>query len=292
MEDVKLSVIIPCYNAAETIGGLLESLARQDWPESCEVIVVDNGSTDRSVIVTADYKDHVPSLRIVDASDKRGRSHARNVGARHAMGDALVFCDADDEVAEGWVAAIGEAVISQNFVASRFDFDKLNSSSVAKFYAMHEQKRGLQKLWYPPFLLHAGGCGLGVKKSLHESIGGFDETLPRLQDTDYCIRIQLAGQELYFANNAVVHVRGREQYGRMFEQASRWAEYNVLMYKKYGCPQRYELWRWRVYANECRALLNSLRNIRTKEERVAMLWKLAWQIGKLKGSIRYGVAPV
>lgn len=289
---MKLSVIIPCYNAEQTIGSLLESLARQSWTELWEVIVADNGSTDRSVVVADKYKDHVQNFRMVDASDKRGRSHARNVGARHAMGDWLVFCDADDEVAEGWVAAIGEAVISRNFVASRFDFDKLNSSSVAKIYELHAQKRGLQKLGFAPFPLHAGGCGLGVKKSLHESIGGFDETLPRSQDTDYCIRIQLAGQGLYFADNALVHVRVQERYARLLEQASKWAEYNVLMYKKYGCQQRYELWRWWVYANECRALLNSLWNIRTKEERFLLLWKLAWQIGKLKGSIRYGVAPV
>ena len=102
MRDVKLSVIIPCYNAEQTIGGLLESLARQGWPESWEVIVADNGSTDRSVVVTDKYKDHVSNLRIVDAFDKRGRSYARNVGARYAMGDSLVFCDADDEVVRAY----------------------------------------------------------------------------------------------------------------------------------------------------------------------------------------------
>lgn len=84
---MKLSVIIPCYNAEQTIGSLLESLARQSWTELWEVIVADNGSTDRSVVVSDKYKDHVQNFRMVDASDKRGRSHARNVGARHAMGD-------------------------------------------------------------------------------------------------------------------------------------------------------------------------------------------------------------
>lgn len=289
---MKLSVVIPCYNAEQTIGGLLESLASQDWRRAWEVIVVDNGSTDRSMAVADTYKRYLRNLRLVSASEKRGRSHARNVGADHAMGKALVFCDADDEVGDGWLKAIGEIVMSGKAVASRFDFDKLNSRSVAKIYEAHEQKRGIQKLWYPPFLLHAGCSGLGVMKSLHKSIGGFDETLPRLQDTDYCIRIQLAGHSLHFADAAVVHVRCREQFGRMFEQVSRWAEYNVFLYKKYGQPQRYELWRWKVYAIECRDLLRSLRNMKSKEERVALFWKVALQVGKLKGSVRYGVAPI
>ena len=58
------------------------------------------------------------------------------------------------------------------------------------------QRDGLIPYTYPPFLPHAGGSSLGVKRALHEAIGGFDEDLPALEDTDYCWRIQLAGTPL------------------------------------------------------------------------------------------------
>src|SRR4051812_42896987 len=114
-----LSVIIPCYNAAETIGVQLDALTTQPCAEPFEIIVADNGSTDGTRGVVFRHQAHFPHLRIVDASARRGSACARNVGARMAAGDKLAFCDADDEVAPRWVAAISEALDRHDFVASR-----------------------------------------------------------------------------------------------------------------------------------------------------------------------------
>ena len=70
-----------------------------------------------------------------------------------ASGDALVFVDADDEVAPGWLEAIGNALRVHDFVASRMDFEKLNTPAMAARMRIHPQRTGLQKLWYPPYLL-------------------------------------------------------------------------------------------------------------------------------------------
>src|SRR6266545_10527 len=107
---MKLSVVVPCFNSAKTIAIQLEALANQTWSEPWEVIVADNGSTDSSVAIAESYKKRLPHLRIVDASDRRGAGHARNVGAAAAAGDLLAFCDADDEVAPGWLSAMGQAL--------------------------------------------------------------------------------------------------------------------------------------------------------------------------------------
>ena len=88
---MQLSVVIACYNAARTIGGQLESLARQEWSEPWEVIVADNGSTDGSAAIAEQYRSRLPSLRVVDASARRGQAYARNVGAKAARGVALAF---------------------------------------------------------------------------------------------------------------------------------------------------------------------------------------------------------
>ena len=88
---MKLTVIIPCFNAANTIAVQLEALAQQHWCEPWEVIVSNNGSTDETVAIVEQYQKKLPNLRIVDSSDQGGAAHARNVGAL-AAGDV-----SDDE---------------------------------------------------------------------------------------------------------------------------------------------------------------------------------------------------
>ncbi len=67
-----ISIVIPCYNAAETIGAQLQAVAEQQWHRPWEVIVSDNGSTDNSIDIAERFKGQLPSLRVVDASDRRG----------------------------------------------------------------------------------------------------------------------------------------------------------------------------------------------------------------------------
>ena len=112
---MKLSVIIPCLNAANTIAVQLDALAAQQWDQPWEVIVADNGSTDDSIAIIERYKTTLPHLRIADASARRGQPYALNVGAMAATGEALAFCDADDEVAPGWLSAMGEALSKHDF---------------------------------------------------------------------------------------------------------------------------------------------------------------------------------
>ena len=289
---MKLSVIIPCYNAAETIGVQLEALSGQQWSDSWEVVVSDNGSSDKSVAVVEGYRERLPNLRIVDSSDQQGRAHARNVGVLAASGDMLLFCDADDEVGPGWLAAMGEALSKYDFVACRVDFEKLNPPYLANNFRNHEQRSGLQKASFPPYLAHAGGGTLGVSRALHEAVGGFDESLPRMQDTDYCFRIQLAGRELHFVPGAIVHVRCREKLSSLFHQMRAWGEHSVLLCKRYGAPGMKISQPWKRHAREWVRLLQLLWRIRSKHALVEWISYLGWLVGVLQGSLKHRVAPV
>ena len=287
---MKLSVVIPCLNAAETIASQLQALGRQQWNEPWEVIVADNGSTDSTRAVIERNASGVPGLRIVDASDRQGAAHARNVGARHARGESLVFCDADDEVGSDWLSAIGAALCNQDFVASRMDIQKLNPAWVAERLA-NPQAKGLQHVAYPPYLSHAGGSGLGIKRALHDRVGGFDESLPRLEDTDYCFRVQLLGIKLNFVADAVVHVRYSFKAVSLFNQARMWAKYNELMYSRYGGGARM-VHPWATYAQTWRDLICCVPRMLRKETRPAWMKTLGTQIGLLQGAIRFRVPPV
>lgn len=284
---MRLSVIIPSYNAADTLADQLSALAQQSWSEPWEVIVVDNNSTDSSVAIAEQFQGSLPNLRIVHASKRRGAAYSRNVGAQAATADLLAFCDADDVVGAGWVEAIAHTLQEYEFVASRFECTKLNSGWALEARGC-PQTDGLQQYRYPPFLPHAGGCGLGVRRSIHQAVGGFDETMLRLQDTDYCWRIQLAGVKLHFVPAAVVHIRHRQTLTSTFHQARRWGQDNVLLYKKFrplGMPEL----TWRRGAREWLTLLQRTPWLLDPERRLRWLWRFNWRVGRVQGCLKHRV---
>ena len=238
------------------------------------------------------YRTRLPQLRIVDAFARRSRPHALNVGAAAATGESLAFCDADDEVGPGWVAAIGDALIKYDFVASRFDAEKLNAAWVQRVRGPG-QTAEVPRIWYPPYLAYAGCCGLGVKRALHERVGGFDESLHYVQEVDYCFKIQLEGVQLQFVPEALMHVRLRDTVSGIFHQARHWAEYNVAVYKKYQTSTDVRMPEpWERYLVEWKQLFRRLRRVRSKAALATYAWHLGWQLGRLKGSLRFRCHPV
>ncbi len=288
---VILSVVVPCRNAARSLGELLEALTLQRWGEPWEIVVADNGSTDDTAETVGAYVDRLPGLRRIDASGRRGAAHARNAGARAARGEFLVFCDADDVPAEGWIAAMAGALRRHELAASRFETERLNSRRVARARS-NPQNDGVQRLWYPPYLPHAGGSGLGVRRALHEEIRGFDESLRMLEDTDYCIRAQTAGGTLGFAPDAVLHVRYRDGCGGAMRQARRWARYNELIYRRYGRGEPPGRRPWREYLRKWKRLARETRKLLDPEARLAWCWRFGWLLGLLQGSVLHRVPPV
>ena len=96
---IKISVIIPAYNADKTIAQNLEAILRQKGlKEKPEVIVVDDGSTDSTESIVKSY----PEVIIVKQNNA-GPATARNTGAKLAKGDILVFTDSDTVPHENWL---------------------------------------------------------------------------------------------------------------------------------------------------------------------------------------------
>jgi glycosyltransferase involved in cell wall biosynthesis len=288
---MKLSVVIPCLNKADSIAVQLEALATQQNANLWEVIIADNGSTDASLEIAEQYREKLPNFRIVDASDRKGAAHARNVGARAAASDAIVFCDADDEVGPGWVAAMSQALSNHDFVGSRFEFEKLNKPELVKSRT-HAQTKKLQSVAHCrlPF---AGGSGLGIKRSIHTAVGGFDESMLFCEDTDYSWRVQAAGTTLHFVPEAIIHIRLRENLADIRKQANCWGEYNVLLYYKhqhlFQTPSsRTGFIGWiRLFLGLGQSFLSILKNLGDKEKRTHRFWLFALRMGRLRGCIKY-----
>jgi glycosyltransferase involved in cell wall biosynthesis len=284
----KLSVILPCLDAAATLPPLLDALAAQRWDGEWEVVVADNGSTDASRQIVERYRDRLPGLRWIDASARRGQAHARNAGAAAATGDALLFLDCDDEPAPGWLAGMARALASHDFVACRYDQEKLNPRWLARSRAT-PQALGPDVYGYPPFLPHAGGSSLGVKRAVHEQVGGFDVAMTALEDTDYCWRIQLAGTPLAAAPDALVHIRMRSDLGGIFRQALFHGEWNVAIYRRYRDRGMPKLPLGAGLARWAKLVLTAPKLVLGRSARTGWIQQLGWRLGRLRGSLRYRV---
>ncbi|HMQ30312.1 MAG TPA: glycosyltransferase family 2 protein [Chloroflexaceae bacterium] len=284
---MKLSVIVPCFNAEATLGETLASLARQRWDQPWEVVVVDNRSTDGSRAIAEGYRARLPNLRIVCACERQGQPHALNRGVALARGEAVALCDADDVVGEGWLRAMGEALARHAFVAARVDTERLNAGWVRKTRG-HSQARGLIPYNYPPYLPHASGSTLGFTRALFAAVGPFDEGLPYLHDTDFCWRAQLAGAELRFVPEAVLHMRFRGDLRALYRQARNYAEYNVLLYKRYR-SQGMPVVSLGMSLRSWWGMLARLPRIRDKGSFGLWLWFFAQRVGRLQGCIKYRV---
>lgn len=95
---MKVSVIVPVYNAGETIERCVDSLIGQTL-ESMEIILVDDGSTDNSLVLLRQYQQKNPTLvRVIALANNRGAGGARNAGMNAATGDYIGFVDSDDYV--------------------------------------------------------------------------------------------------------------------------------------------------------------------------------------------------
>jgi glycosyltransferase involved in cell wall biosynthesis len=104
-----VSILIPCYNSESYVGNAIESALNQTWPH-CDVVVVDDGSTDDSLEVARKYQEQ--GVRVV-AQENQGASAARNRAFEEAEGDLIQYLDADDllhpDKIEAQVCALREA---------------------------------------------------------------------------------------------------------------------------------------------------------------------------------------
>lgn len=279
---VDLSVIIPAHNSGATLGAQLEALRAQQHDDPWEVIVVDNGSSDGTCDVVRAYQPTMPNLRLLPAHGTKTAGYARNAGVAAARGKRLLFCDADDVVAPGWLTAFAQALGKHEFVVGRVEVKRLNAG-VAEDYGNNGLHDRLLN-----FLPYAIGCNFGVTRRAFERIGGFDPQYKKCADVEFSWRLQLAGFRLEEVPEAVLHYRYRRSPWANCKTAFLFSQAHAALYKKYArygaqrSGARDVLLRYRL------VLGGVLRVWRAPlAHRIGWAFDLGVTIGRACGSLRY-----
>lgn len=109
----KVSVIVPVYNSEQELRDCLDSLVEQT-EKDIEIIVIDDGSTDNSPEIEAEYQKKYPNVKVYRNERNLGQSETRNRGIELAEGDYIAFLDSDDYVNPGMYEELYQAAVDNN----------------------------------------------------------------------------------------------------------------------------------------------------------------------------------
>lgn len=218
-----VSVLLCVRNAADTLDRQLAALARQVLDAPWELVVVDNGSSDRSRSVAAARVTDLPAMRIVD-EPRAGLNRARNRGVRAAHAERLLCCDADDEVEPGWLRAMVRGLDRFDLVGGALT-PRPDMAAAAR--SLHfPQTDGLPTMFGHAYSI---GANLGFRRPVWDALDGFDERFRAgADDVEFCLRAARAGFSIGFVPDGVTRyamketpfavVRQRFQYGRGYQR--------------------------------------------------------------------------
>lgn len=214
----RISIVIPMYNEARHIGRTL--LAAQKAAHAadveCELIVVDNGSSDEGPQIARQFGARVlvlPGLLI---------GALRNRGTAIATGEWLAFIDADIEMPEDWLRPLFD--IEASGQADVFGLD-LHTPAAAPWYATAWQRRTLRPSTHTSHVVDwLPSSNLLMRRRWFDKVGGFNETLRTGEDKEFTLRLREHGARLLSINESVALHWGYEMNWREWMGKELWRQ--------------------------------------------------------------------
>jgi glycosyltransferase involved in cell wall biosynthesis len=203
-----VSVLIPCFNAEKYIGGTLDSVFRQTWPE-IEVIVVNDGSTDRSLDEINRFAS--PRLTVLD-QENRGQTAALNAALSRARGDFIQYLDADDLISPNKVEVQLERLINRPRCVATAAWGRFQGHPDDVRFQRETVSRDLAAIeWlalsrYDALAMMFPALWL-VPRPLAMEAGPWHEELTLNNDAEYFTRVLLRSEAVLFCEEARCYYR-------------------------------------------------------------------------------------
>ncbi len=234
------SVVIPVGAVDAQLDEQLVALAHQDVTDPWELVISLNtddtshrSRLDRSIEQFVRLAGPAaPVVSIIDSSDHRSASHARNSGAQAATTPRLLFCDGDDIADKCWASTLLEALA---------DFGAVGGFLEEELLAVQGQEN-----WRPPatpggnpsFLGHPYlvSANMAVRADVFAAAGGFDVGLTRGEDIAFSWAMLRNGVELGYRDDAVMHYRHRRGLRPMLKQHYLYGRGMSEILSRHGVP--------------------------------------------------------
>lgn len=222
-------MIIPAYNAARTIDECLEALLDQSIPRSSyEIIVVDDGSTDNTAKIVQKYG----SVHLL-SQPRGGPAAARNLGARFAKGEILLFTDADCVPVRAWIEEMTRPFADPGIAGVRGAFRTKQRELVARFVQIEYEDRYDRIHGQDEAIDFVDGYAAGYRRTVFDQVGGFDVNILGGEDIELSHRLARQGHKLVFASKAMVYHHHPTSIWRYAHRKWFIAFWRVARYKKH-----------------------------------------------------------
>jgi lipopolysaccharide/colanic/teichoic acid biosynthesis glycosyltransferase/GT2 family glycosyltransferase len=200
-KSLRISVIIPTYNSQETISNCLQALEQQTLSRDIyEIIVVDDGSTDNTCNLVKSFAD----VQLIENAHG-GPSVTRNLGAKTASGEIIVFTDSDCTPTSNWLEEITGSFQNSNLIGVNGVYRSNQKNIVARFVQLEYQYK-YQRMARNQFVDFIDTYSAAYRRDIFLKNGGFDSTftVASVEDQELSFRLAQKGYHMIFAPKAAV----------------------------------------------------------------------------------------
>lgn len=191
------SIVIPVRNQREQLRRCLKALEPQLGKD--ELIVVDDASSDGSGDVAREF-----GAKVITSPNRQGPAGARNLGAARALGDVLLFTDADCEPAPDWSRELARALDAPTVCAAYGVYRTRQKNWVARLSQLEFEERYARLARRQSIDFFATHCA-AVRRWVFRQAGGFRSDLRGNEDVELAFRLSARGDRLAFAPRAAVY---------------------------------------------------------------------------------------
>ncbi|MEH2206402.1 MAG: glycosyltransferase [Nostoc sp.] len=246
-EYPNVSVIVCAYNAERTMDTCLASLKELNYP-NYEVIVVNDGSSDRTLEITQHYN----YVRLINQENK-GLSVARNVGMAAATGEIVAYTDSDCMADPDWLTYLVAKFLSSGLAAVGGPNLSPPEDSLVPACVAVSPGVPTHILLSDEVAEHIAGCNMAFRREVLQEINGFNPIFRTAgDDVDICWRLQDRGYTIGFSPTAIVWHFRRNTVAAYLKQQQGYGKAEALVYFQH--PYRFNLlgqpsWLGRIYGD-------------------------------------------
>ena len=201
---MKASVVVTVKNEGKNLPGLLDVLIRD---QDIEIIIVDSESTDNTEEIVNGYAKKHKGIKLIRKRSTRGMG--RNIGVENSSSELILFTDGDAIPHEGWVECMISCLSDHDLVAGESrSLEGKGTSAMPRV-----------KLYRNGFEITLPSMNLGIRKSLFDSLGGFDESFVTAEDIDLNLRAVVNGARFMECRECIVYHRSRGGFSGLATQA-------------------------------------------------------------------------